>query len=107
MNFNPFEMIKGFQNIQSKMNEAQERLRRLRVTGSSGGGMVTVELDGEFTVIKVTISPSVVDSEDIDMLQDLMQAAIMDGISKAKEKQREEIVSATGLNIPPGLLGLQ
>lgn len=103
---NPMDLLKNFQNIQSKMSEAQERLKTLEATGTSGGDMVRVEISGEMEVKSVTISPEAVDPEDIDMLQDLVLAAFHDAMAKIKEKMREEMSSVTGgLNLPPGMFG--
>ncbi len=106
MNFNPMDILKNFQNIQAKMNDAQERLKAIRVTGSAGGDMVRIEITGEFQVLSVQISPEAVDPDDIEMLQDLMLAAFTDAVTKAKERMREEMSSVTGgMNLPPGMLG--
>jgi hypothetical protein len=100
------DLLKNFQNIQSKMTEAQERLKELEAVGTSGGDMVRVEISGEMEVKSVTISPEAVDPNDIDMLQDLVLAAFHDAMAKIKEKMREEMSSVTGgLDLPPGMFG--
>jgi len=107
MAINPFDLMKQFGNIQERMGEVQERLRRITVTGSAGGGMVEVELNGQMEVQQVRISPEAVDPADIPMLQDLVRAAFSDGMFKLKEKIREEVSTLTGgLPIPPGLMGM-
>ncbi len=107
MAINPLDFIKNFQNIQSKMSEMQDRLKDIVVTGSSGGDMVKIELDGQFSVRKVQISPEAVDPNDIEMLQDLILAAFSDASTKARDKLKEEASGLTnGMNLPPGLLGL-
>ncbi len=105
MAVNPFDFIKQFQNIQSRMGEIQETLRSLRVTGSAGGGLVTVELTGQMEVEKVSISAEAVDPNDIRMLEDLVLAAMTDALNRLKEKLKEEMTRLTGLNLPPGMLG--
>jgi DNA-binding YbaB/EbfC family protein len=105
MAINPFDMLKQFQNIQSRMGEIQEKLRLIRVVGSAGGGLVTIEMNGQMEVEKVTIAPEAVDPKDIRMLEDLMLAALTDTLTRLKEKMREEMSQFTGLNLPPGLLG--
>ncbi len=105
MAVNPFDFIKQFQNIQSRMGEIQETLRSLRVTGSAGGGLVTVELTGGMEVEKVSISPEALDPNDIRMLEDLVLAALTDALNRLKEKLKEEMTRLTGLNLPPGMLG--
>ena len=103
---NPFEMLKNLQGLQAKMGEMQEKLKSVRVTGSAGGGMVTVELNGELRVEKVTIAPEAVDPSDIRMLEDLVLAATSDALVRLKEKLRDEMAQATGIaGLPPGMFG--
>jgi DNA-binding YbaB/EbfC family protein len=103
---NPFEMFKQLQGLQSRVGEIQEKLKAVRVTGSAGGGLVTVEMNGQMLVEKVTIAPEAVDSRDIPMLQDLVLAAMTDALERLKEKIRDEVSQATGmLGLPPGMLG--
>jgi DNA-binding YbaB/EbfC family protein len=107
MAINPFDILKQFGNIQERMGEVQERLSKITVTGSAGGGMVEVQLNGHMDVQQVKIFPEAVDPEDIAMLQDLVRAAFSDGMFKLKEKIREEVSSLTGgLPLPPGLMGM-
>jgi nucleoid-associated protein EbfC len=104
---NPFEMLKNLQGLQAKMGEMQEKLKSVRVTGSAGGGMVTVELNGDLRAEKVTISPEVVDPSDIRMLEDLVLAAASDALARLKEKLRDEMAQATGIaGLPPGMFGM-
>jgi nucleoid-associated protein EbfC len=99
-------MFKQLQGLQSRMGEIQEKLKSVRVTGSSGGGLVTVDMNGQMQVEKVTIAPEAVDSRDISMLQDLVLAAMTDAMDRLKEKIRDEVSQATGmLGLPPGFLG--
>jgi DNA-binding YbaB/EbfC family protein len=103
---NPFEMLKQLQGLQSRVGEIQEKLKAVKVTGSAGGGLVTVEMNGQMLVEKVTIAPEAVDPRDIPMLQDLVLAAMTDALERLKEKIREEVSQATGmLGLPPGMLG--
>lgn len=104
---NPFEIFKQLQGLQSKMGEIQAKLKTVRATGEAGGGMVTVEVNGQMQVEKVTIAPEAVDPRDVQMLQDLILAAVTDALDRLKEKIREEVSQATGmLGLPPGFLGL-
>jgi len=104
---NPFEIFKQLQGLQSKMGEIQAKLKTVRATGSAGGGLVTVEVNGQMQVEKVTIAPEAVDPRDIQMLQDLVLAAVADALDRLKERIREEVSQATGmLGLPPGFLGL-
>ena len=103
---NPLEMFKNLQNLQSKMGDMQERMQAITSTGSSGGDMVSVEINGQMEVLKVTITSEVVDPEEITMLEDLILAAFSDASAKIKEKIREEMSSITGgMNLPPGFMG--
>ena len=103
---NPFEMFKQLQGLQSRVGEIQEKLKAVRVTGSAGGGLVTVDMNGQMLVEKVTIAAEAVDPADISMLQDLVLAAMTDALERLKEKIREEVSQATGmLGLPPGMLG--
>ena len=103
---NPLEMFKNLQNLQSKMGDMQERMQAITSTGSSGGDMVRIEINGQMEVLKVTITPEVVDPEEITMLEDLILAAFSDASTKIKEKIREEMSSITGgMNLPPGFMG--
>lgn len=107
MAINPFDLLKQFGNVQERMNEIQERLARIRVIGSAGGGMVQVEINGHMEISQVLISKEAVDPADIPMLQDLLRAAFSDAMFKVKEKIREEVSSLTGgLNLPAGFMGL-
>ncbi len=104
---NPFEILKQLQGLQSKMGEIQARLKTLRATGSAGGGLVTVEMNGQMQVEKVAIAREAVDPGDLHMLQDLVQAAVTDALDRLKEKIREEVSQVTGiLGLPPGFFGL-
>ena len=94
------EMMKAAQqaaeNIQKQMNEAQVRLDSIEVEGSSGGGLVKVTADGQGRIRQVKIDPSVVDPEDVEMLEDLVQAAVSDVQARARELYEEEIGRMTG-----------
>ncbi|HUV07522.1 MAG TPA: YbaB/EbfC family nucleoid-associated protein [Spirochaetia bacterium] len=107
MNINPMDLLKNFQNIQSRINEMQGKLKDIKTVGSAGGGMVQTEMNGQMEVFGVRISPEAVDPEDIEMLQDLILASYADALAKIKERVKEEMSSITGgLDLPPGLLGL-
>lgn len=108
MNINPFDILKNAQKLQEQMGSFQEKLGEITETGSAGGGMVEVELNGRMEVIAVRISPEVVDPSDITMLQDLTAAAIEAAMEKVKERVKKEMgVFAGGMGIPslPGLFG--
>lgn len=90
------KLMKEAQKAQRKMAEAQERLAGLSVEGTAGGGLVTVTATGEGTVTRIKIEPSAVDPADIDLLEDLLTAAVNDAQRKANEVREAELGSAMG-----------
>ena len=103
---NPMDILKNVQQLQSRMNEAQSKLKEITVVGSAGGDMVRVDMTGEFAVTNVTISPEAVDPEDLGMLEDLVLAAFSDAVHKVRDRIQQEMSSVTGgLNLPPNLFG--
>ncbi|MBN1849892.1 MAG: YbaB/EbfC family nucleoid-associated protein [Deltaproteobacteria bacterium] len=99
-------LMKQAQEFQSKMAKLQEELKNKTVEASSGGGMVTIVVDGQQEVRSITIEKEVIDPEEVEMLQDLIVAAVNDGLNKAKDMANEEMTKLTGgLNLPniPGL----
>lgn len=102
MNIN--KMMKQAQAMQKQMNEVQEKMAAMEVTGTSGGGMVSVTLSGKGDAKKVKIDPKSVDSEDIEMLEDLIVAAINDAKKKSEEVLSGEMGKVTGgMSLPPGM----
>ena len=100
-------LMKQAQQFQSKVSKLQEELGEKTVEASAGGGMVTVVANGRQEIVSISIDPEVIDPDDADMLQDLIQAAVNDGLSRAKEMVNEEMGKLTkGLNLPniPGLV---
>ena len=100
-------ILKQAQQFQSKMAKLQEELGEKTVEATSGGGMVTVVANGKQEIVSIRIEPEVVDPEDVDMLQDLIQAAVNDALTRAKEMVNEEMSKLTsGMNLPniPGLM---
>lgn len=87
--------------MQGDMEKAQEDLAEEVVTGTAGGGMVEVDMDGHQTVRALRIKPEVVDPDDVEMLEDLLMAAIGDASDKVKSLTEERMGGfADGLNIP-------
>ena len=94
-------MMKQAQKLQSQMLKLQEELAQKTVESSAGGGMVTVVANGRQQIVSIKIESEVVDPEDVDMLQDLVLAAVNDALSKAQEMVTSEMGKLTGgLNIP-------
>ncbi|MDQ1333652.1 MAG: nucleoid-associated protein EbfC [Thermodesulfobacteriota bacterium] len=101
------QLLKQAQKFQAKMSELQEELNQRTVEASAGGGMVTVVANGRQEVLSIAIDPEVVDPNDVEMLQDLILAAVNDALNRAKEMTSEEMGKLTkGMNIPglPGLM---
>ncbi len=99
-------LLKQAQQFQTKIAKLQEELEDRTVEASAGGGMVTVVVSGRQEIVSIKIEPEVINSDDQEMLQDLILAAVNDGLSKAKEMVNEEMGKLTrGLNLPhiPGL----
>ncbi len=94
-------MMKQFQKMQQKMEEMQAELENEQVEGTAGGGMVTVIANGKQDILEVKIDPEVVDPEDVEMLQDLIVAAVNQARQKATDLQAEKMSSITGgMNLP-------
>ena len=104
MAINPLDLLKNIKEVQQSLGNMQEKMKNIQVTGSAGGDMVKIEMNGAFEIQKVTISPEVVNAEDIEMLEDLVTAAFTQAMVKIKEKMKETISPLAG-NIPPGFLG--
>ncbi len=97
-------LLKQAQQMQTKMAEMAERLASVEVTGSAGGGMVQVTLNGKGDARRVKIDPSLVDPKEIEVLEDLLVAAISDARGKVEAASAEEMQKLTGgLNLPPGM----
>lgn len=100
----------NFGNIMKQAKKMQERMARLQeelgmktVEVSSGGGMVSVVVNGKFEVLSLKIEKDVVNPEDVEMLQDLVMAAVNEGIRKAQEMSAAEMAKITGGLKIPGL----
>ncbi len=97
-------MMKQAQQMQSKMAEMQEALDKVEISGSSGGGLVEVTLTGKGEMRKVTIDPTLVDKDEIQVLEDLVVAAHNDAKAKVEAHVAEEMSKVTGgIQLPPGM----
>src|ERR1700730_4983306 len=95
------QLMKQAKKMQEEMLKAQEALSERIVDGSAGGGAVTVTVNGHKVLQTVTIKPEAVDPEDVEMLQDLVLAAVNDALKKVDELTQNEMGKYTsGLNIP-------
>ena len=95
------QMQKQAQGMQKRMADLQKDLKQRVYEGSAGGGMVTAHVNGQRELLAVKISPEVANPDDIEMLEDLVTAAVAQGLKKAEEAQAEEMAKITGgLGIP-------
>lgn len=97
---NPKQIMKQVQQMQAQM---QQRMAELRVEGSAGGGMVKATMNGNKEVLSVTIDKEAVDPNDVEMLQDLVVAAINEASRKVDEEMQGQIGAMTGGMKIPGL----
>jgi len=94
-------IMKQAQQMQVKMERMQKELENREVEASAGGGMVTAVVNGKQKVVSLTIDRNAVDPEDVEMLQDLVVAAINEAVKKSQDMAQEEMGKLTGgLNIP-------
>jgi DNA-binding YbaB/EbfC family protein len=99
-------LMKQAQKLQADVNKAQEELANSTVDAAVGGGMVSVTINGHFELVKISIDKTVVDPNDVGMLQDLVLAAVNQGVQRMRELSKEKMSSLMGgMNIPgmPGM----
>jgi len=95
-------MMRNFGDLQARLKAVQEQLARQTVEGSAGGGMVTAEVNGRLDLVDIAIDPQVAD--DVDLLEDMVKAAVGQAMDKARDLQREGMSKLlVGLPLPPGL----
>lgn len=97
------EAQKQAQSLQKQMAQIEQELKERVVDGSAGGGMVQAYANGQCELVGIKISPEVVDPEDIEMLEDLVAAAVSQAMKKATELRQQEMNKATGGINMPGL----
>ena len=96
-------MMKQAMALQANMKKAQDEIAAMEITGESGGGMVKVTMNGKHEVKRVQIEPQVI-SEDREMLEDLIAAAINDAVNKVDAASQARMSSVmSGVNLPPGV----
>lgn len=103
MSKNIGNILKQAQKMQEKMAEIQQEVAAKTIEASSGGGMVTATVNGKQEVVSITIDPAVVNSDDVEMLQDLIIAAVNEGLKRSQQMLSEEMGKVTGglgMNIP-------
>jgi len=97
-------MMKQAQQMQQRLQEMQEKLAQAEVEGAAGAGLVRVRMSGKGEVRKVAIDKSLVDPEEVEVLEDLVAAACNDARQKVEAKTSEMMQQVTGgMNLPPGL----
>lgn len=95
------KMMKQFQKLQQDMARVQEELGNKTVEATAGGGVVRVVVNGKQELVGITIDKSAVDPEDVEMLQDMILAAVNEGLRKSQDLAAAEMSKVTsGLNIP-------
>ena len=97
----PFDMLKNIQSMKEQLGNIQEELAEITATGSSGGNIVNVTLNGKFEIVSVKLDPICVDPRDVQMLQDLIIAAHHDAMTKIQENIKAKYGPLlNGMNIP-------
>ena len=97
------QMMKQMQGMQEKMQSMQEQQQALEVDGTSGAGMVRVTLNGKGEMRDISLDHSIVDPADVEVLEDLIMAAVNDARAKVDQRMAEEMQKLTGgLSLPPG-----
>jgi len=99
------QLMQMGQQLQSKVADLQERLDAQQVEASAGGGIVRATVDGKGSIKALTIDPTVVDPQDVEMLEDLVLAAVTEAQNKARALYEEEMKKVTG-GLPMNLPGL-
>ena len=100
------QLMQMGQQMQSRMSEMQEKLKEQTATARSGGGMIEVTADGTGSIREIKLDPAVVDPDDVEMLEDLVLAAVSEAQRRAREQMEEQMKELTGGLPIPGLSGL-
>jgi hypothetical protein len=98
------KMIQQAQQLQAKLAKVQEELENATVEASSGGGAITVMINGQQKIYSIKISPEVIDPEDIEFLEDMVLAAVNEAIDKSKELAQSRFAAITGGLKIPGMI---
>lgn len=97
------DLMKQAQKIKAKMEELQQEMAQRTVEASAGGGMVKVVMNGRQEIIRLEIDPEVVDPQEVEMLEDLIMAAVNEGIRRSQQLWSEELQKLTGGFPIPGI----
>jgi hypothetical protein len=95
------KMLKQAQQMQARLVRVQEEMAQMEVEGSAGGGMVKAVVTGNKDLVSISINPDVVDQDDVQMLEDLVVAAVRQAVEKAEAAGQQKMSAVTGgMNIP-------
>lgn len=94
--FDPSKLLEQARELTDRMKRVQEELRRRTVDATVGGGMVRAEVNGQLELVRIEIDPRAVDSRDVEMLQDLVVAAVNQALKRAREMAQAELQRVTG-----------
>ncbi len=102
---NPFDagFLKKIQEVQANLARAQEELKDIRVEGTAAGGLVTAVVNGHKELIDIKIAPDAIADDDLEMLEDLIVAAVSSASQAAEAKASETMAGVTGGMLPPGM----
>lgn len=100
------QAMKQFQKMQAEMARVQDELANKTVTATAGGGVVKVEFTGKLDLKEVVIDPEVLNPDEVEMLQDLIVAAVNEGLKKAQDMAAEDMAKVTGNLKIPGMPGM-
>ncbi len=89
-------LLRNAGQIQQRMRAMQERLKESRFTGESGGGLIRATVDGRCELVSLRIDPKTLEQHDVEMLEDLIVAAVRDATTRCKEAIQKELAEATG-----------
>ena len=104
--FNSRQFQEMLENAQKQAQDLQSKMKQTVVEASSGGGTVTIKMNGQKQVLETRIDPEVVKAGDVEMLQDLVVAAVNEAMEKSKQMAADKMSALTaGMGLPPGLLG--
>lgn len=106
MNLNRNDLMAQLAQMQEKLAKAQEDIQSTVVEGTSGGGAVTVQITGDYTIKSLKIEPEVIDPDDVGMLEDLVIAALNEGLGKVQALHAEPLAGMGGLPGMPNIPGL-
>jgi len=99
------DLLKQAQQMSKDLGKIQHDLKERVVEGTAGGGVVKVHMNGQQELLSLKIDPEAVDPDDVDMLQDLVLAAVNQAVKKSKALAQKEMGKLTGGMMPPGLFG--